>query len=209
MKILVIAATDIELKPFLKAKHSCDILITGVGIAATVYQLQKKISQKKYDFIIQAGIAGTFDKTLDLGKTVIVKKDCFGDLGMEENGKFSTLFDNGFLKINASPYSNGWLVNSNKKLKQFSLPIVSAVTVQKVSDSKKQTKQLIETFQPTIESMEGAAFHYVCIQEKISFLQIRGISNHVGIRDKSTWKMKQAIENLNEELARVVLSLAV
>ncbi len=209
MKILVIAATDIELKPFLKAKHSCDILITGVGIAATVYQLQKKIGQKKYDYIIQAGIAGTFDKTLDLGKTVIVKKDCFGDLGMEENGKFSTLFDNGFLKKNTSPYSNGWLVNANKKLKQFSLPIVSAVTVQKVSDSKKQTKQLIETFQPTIESMEGAAFHYVCIQEKISFLQIRGISNHVGIRDKSTWKMKQAIENLNEELARVVLSLAV
>ena len=209
MKILVIAATDIELKPFLKAKHSCDILITGVGIAATVYQLQKKIGQKKYDYIIQAGIAGTFDKTLGLGKTVIVKKDCFGDLGMEENGKFSTLFDNGFLKKNTSPYSNGWLVNANKKLKQFSLPIVSAVTVQKVSDSKKQTKQLIETFQPTIESMEGAAFHYVCIQEKISFLQIRGISNHVGIRDKSTWKMKQAIENLNEELARVVLSLAV
>ena len=209
MKILVIAATDIELKPFLKAKHSCDILITGVGIAATVYQLQKKIGQKKYDYIIQAGIAGTFDKTLGLGKTVIVKKDCFGDLGMEENGKFSTLFDNGFLKKNTSPYSNGWLVNANKKLKQFSLPIVSAVTVQKVSDSKKQTTQLIETYQPTIESMEGAAFHYVCIQEKISFLQIRGISNHVGIRDKSTWKMKQAIENLNEELARVVLSLAV
>ena len=52
--------------------------------------------------------------------------------------------------------------------------------------------------------MEGAAFHYVCLQQKINFLQIRGISNMVGERDKTKWKIKKAIENLNNELLKII-----
>ncbi len=48
--------------------------------------------------------------------------------------------------------------------------------------------------------MEGAALHYVCLQEQIPFVQIRSVSNYVGERDKTKWKMKEAIENLNTEL---------
>jgi futalosine hydrolase len=49
--------------------------------------------------------------------------------------------------------------------------------------------------------MEGAALHYVCLQENIPFLQIRSISNRVGERDKAKWEFKEAIKNLNKELA--------
>jgi futalosine hydrolase len=31
--------------------------------------------------------------------------------------------------------------------------------------------------------MEGAALHFVCLQEDISFIQLRAISNFVGERD--------------------------
>lgn len=48
--------------------------------------------------------------------------------------------------------------------------------------------------------MEGAALHYVCLIEKIPFMQIRSLSNFVGERDKSKWRMKEAITNLNKEL---------
>ena len=47
-------------------------------------------------------------------------------------------------------------------------------------------------FLPVIESMEGAALHYVCLMEKIPFLQIRSISNYIGERDKKKWNMKDA-----------------
>ncbi|MCH5683849.1 hypothetical protein LWM68_06005 [Niabella sp. W65] len=40
--------------------------------------------------------------------------------------------------------------------------------------------------------------------EKIPFLQIRGISNYVGERDKRKWNFKDAIDNLNNELVRIV-----
>ena len=55
--------------------------------------------------------------------------------------------------------------------------------------------------------MEGAAFHYVCLQQKIKFLQLRSISNRVGERDKTKWAMKEAIANLNIELKKLVKNI--
>jgi futalosine hydrolase len=52
--------------------------------------------------------------------------------------------------------------------------------------------------------MEGAALHYVCLQQEINFLQLRSISNIVGERDKQKWEMKEAIANLNMELKKIL-----
>ena len=73
-----------------------------------------------------------------------------------------------------------------------------------MSDSELHKKQFLKAFNADIETMEGAALHYVCLQENISFLQIRSVSNHVGERDKTKWKMKQAIEDLNKHLAKLI-----
>ena len=61
-ELLVVAATEFEIEPFLKENNNADVLITGVGIPSTVFHLTKKLSEKKYDLVIQAGIAGTFNK---------------------------------------------------------------------------------------------------------------------------------------------------
>ncbi len=50
-----------------------------------------------------------------------------------------------------------------------------------------------DTFNPVTESMEGAALHYVCLMEKIPFLQIRSISNYIGERNKKKWDMMDSI----------------
>ena len=52
--------------------------------------------------------------------------------------------------------------------------------------------------------MEGAALHYICLQEEIPFVQIRTVSNYVGERDKTKWKIKEAFENLNDELLKLI-----
>jgi futalosine hydrolase len=55
--------------------------------------------------------------------------------------------------------------------------------------------------------MEGAAFHFVCLQQKIPFIQIRSISNSVGERDKTKWVIKDAVNNLNSELVKLINDL--
>jgi len=207
MQILLIAATATEIEPSTAANSRVDVLITGVGVPSTIYHLQKRIHQMDYDFIIQAGIAGCFSNEMTLGQVVIVKQDCFADLGIEEKGIYTPVFNTAFADKDKFPFADGWLVNSNEALSKNNLPKVKALTINKVSDSELQKQQFLQTFNADIETMEGAALHYVCLQENIPFLQIRSISNHVGERNKTKWKIKEAIENLNKELEVLINKL--
>ncbi len=207
MQTLVIAATESEIAPFMKLDTGVDTLITGVGLPATLYHLQKRINQIDYNCIVQAGIAGTFNRQLQPGQTVLVKQDVFGDLGMEEKENFTPVFETDFGNRNEYPFENGWLINKSDILQTAGLPVVNAVTVNKVSDSELQIQQLKTQFGADIETMEGAALHYICLQENIPFIQMRSISNEVGERDRLKWKIKGAIDNLNAELIKLVQQL--
>lgn len=207
MQILLIAATALEIEPFTTTNSRVDTLITGVGVPAAIYHLQKRIHQIDYDFIIQAGIAGSFSNEIALGRVVLVKQDCFADLGMEEKGNYTPIFNTAFTDKNEFPFTDGWLMNADENLKYIDLPKAKAITLNKVSDSELQKQQFVQSFNADIETMEGAALHYVCLQEHIPFLQIRSISNHVGERDKTKWKIKEAIENLNKELQILINDL--
>lgn len=202
MEILVVAATEMEIAPFILNNNNIEILITGVGAPACMYALTKRLQQKKYGMVIQAGIAGTFKNSFAPGETFLVQKDAFADLGIYEREVFFTLFDKGFVQLNDSPYKNGWLQNDIKDA--FSFTTANAITVNTVTDKFEQTELFIKKFDPDIESMEGAAFHYVCINEGVPFLQLRSISNFVGERIKTNWKMKESIQNLNQHLQRIV-----
>ena len=207
MNLLIVAATKFEIEPFLKEKNNAEVLITGVGIPATIFHLTKRLLEKKYDLVIQAGIAGSFNDRINLAETVLVKEDTFADLGIEENGKFETLFETGFSGKNDFPYKNGWLVNDHSFFEKNKLTVVKGITVNKITDNHSQNDLNKEKFSADIESMEGAAFHYVCLQQKISFLQLRSISNMVGERDKTKWELRNAIENLNKELLEIIKKL--
>jgi futalosine hydrolase len=207
MKILVVAATTFEIAPFIDANDNVDILITGVGLPFALYALQKKLSITNVDMVIQAGIAGAFTNEFNLGETVLVKQDTFGDIGFEESENFTSVFESSFFNKNEFPFTNGWLNNDDAYLKKSSLELVKAVSINKISDNELQKKQLIQSFDAEIETMEGAALHYVCLQENIPFLQVRSISNYVGERNKSNWKMQEAITNLNTELQHLINDL--
>jgi futalosine hydrolase len=204
MNVLVVSATEFEIETLVHENNIADVLITGIGIPATIFHLTKKLSQKNYDLVIQAGIAGTFSPDLKKGTVLLVDKDAFGDLGIYEKGNFKTLFDSGFINENEFPFSNGWLVNRHEYLTHSSLSLATGITVNKITDDGIQIKKLSDKFKPDIESMEGAALHYVCLQQKIKFLQLRSISNTVGERDKQKWEMKKAITNLNMELKKII-----
>ena len=205
MKLLVVAATEFEIAPFVLQNTQADALITGVGSPACTYALTKRLQEIKYDFAIQAGIAGTFKNSFPLGETFFIKSDVFADIGIYENERFFTLFDKNFADPNAIPYHNGRLENSLENI--FNVPTANSITVNTVTDNFSQTTMFTKKYDPDVESMEGAAFHYVCIQENIPFLQLRSVSNFVGERVKTNWKMKESIESLNKSLIKIVEQL--
>jgi futalosine hydrolase len=213
MKVLLVAATEMEIastiesltkSDFVQGGNEVAILLTGVGQVATTWMLTNALHSQQLDWVVQAGIAGAFSTQMALGSVVTVQKDCFGDLGMEESGQFSTIFDNGFADADDSPFTGGWLVNSSSTVNGMSMEGVSAVTINKVTDNIVQRQQLIHKFNPDIETMEGAAFHYVCLKAGVPFMQVRAISNYVGQRDKGQWQLQRAIDNLNHTLLQLM-----
>ncbi|MGN6342380.1 MAG: futalosine hydrolase [Ginsengibacter sp.] len=207
MKVLIVAATEFEIKPLIEAQKTVEILKTGIGSSATIYHLTKKLLTSHYDLVIQAGIAGMFAGKFTLGAVVAVKEDAFADVGIEEKDELRTLFEYGFLDKNEFPFSDGKLVNPSVILEKIPLPAATAITVNMVSDNFVHNENFRQKYHADIESMEGAAFHYVCLQQKIRFLQVRSISNVVGERDKSRWAVDSAIRNLNNELIKIIDNL--
>ncbi|MBP9098743.1 MAG: futalosine hydrolase [Ferruginibacter sp.] len=203
MQILLVAATSMEIAPFLQQKPAADHLITGVGCPSAIYHITQRLHQIDYDLVILAGIAGSYTNSLNLGDVVAVTKDNFADVGVLEKNKFYTIFEKGFTGEDEFPFSKGWLNNDNQLLDQIFIKKVTAVTVNTVTDDELRIRQLVSKYDPQIETMEGAALHYVCLQNSIPFLQLRGISNYVGERDKVKWKIAESVEQLNEDLIKI------
>jgi futalosine hydrolase len=116
-----------------------------------------------------------------------------------------TLFDLNLVPQDQYPYKKGWLINPNQEiLKKTKLKIVKGISVNQISTSKQMIKFYRDVFDPVIESMEGAALHYVCLMEKVPFLQLRSVSNYIGERNKKKWNMMDSIVNLNETLVKTI-----
>ena len=210
MNILLIAATAKEIEPFFeyyrntRKTQNIDILITGIGLTATTYRLLKQLQIKRPDLVIQAGVAGCFDRKIPLGTVVAVKRETIADQSVIELKKLKTLFDLQLIPHDQFPFKKGWLENNNETLKKLKLKRVDAISVNEITTSKQRVRFYEKSFKPAIESMEGAALHYTCLMEKIPFIQLRSISNYIAERDKTKWDMKRSIINLNTTLVHLV-----
>jgi futalosine hydrolase len=207
MNCLIAAATVIEISPFLqwlktekRLPVDIDVVITGIGLTASTYSLTKQLYLKKPDLVIQAGVGGCFDTRIPLGSVFAIKQEAIADQSVIELDKLKTLFDLRLVPQNQYPFSKGWLINKSDVLKKTKLKKVKAVSTNEITTSKQKMKFYKDSFGPVVESMEGAALHYVCLQEKVPFIQLRSASNYIAERNKKNWNMKESILSLNKEL---------
>ena len=210
MYILLAAATSFEIQPAmaqLPRRHEIEPLLTGVGSIPTTWSLMRQIGRRRPDCIIQAGIAGSFIPGA-ISQVTVIKEETLGDVGVHEHGTFHTVFDLHLMDSNTHPFTNGRLVNPYKKwLDSTGLRQVGAITINEISTNPARIEWYQQNIAPVVESMEGAALHYVCLQENIPFLQLRAVSNDIGQRDKSKWDLSTSIANLNKELTNILQRL--
>lgn len=211
MRILIVSATELEIKYLLEQSfpsYSVDFLITGFGATAMTYQLTKHLNNNKYDLIINVGIAGDLNNKFEIGEIVNVAKDTFGDLGSNMNGKFLTQFDKKWIDENKFPFKNGFL-KSNYNHNSFinKLKIVTGITVNTISNSLEILKSRREKFIADIETMEGAAFMFVCLNEKIDCVQIRSISNKMIENETFKLDIENSVPKLHSFIVDFINSL--
>ncbi len=226
MKILVVSATFNEIKALvdllelierkddflsrykLDINKEVDVLVTGIGIASTAYQLGKYLVTNKCDFAFNFGIAGAFDKSLGIGDVVNVDTDIISELGAE-NGQSFLNFD----ELNMGKGSiekTIWKVKNDSNICNVvlqKLPKVKDITVNTVHGNNDSINKVMQIYHPDIETMEGAVFLHICNSEKIKCAQIRSVSNYVEERNTGNWNIRLAIETLNETALRIINSL--
>ena len=177
----------------------------GVGLLANAVSLIRLVYEEKPDLIVQVGIAGCFDHSATLGNVFVVKEEILGDQGVEEDGKWKDIFDLKLEKPGYPPFEKKRLPNHFlEKYNLLKLPEVTAVTVNEISTRHERIQLITKKYEPFLESMEGAALHYVGREMNIPFLQVRAVSNYVGERNKEKWMLKEAIDNLNKSILKYV-----
>lgn len=223
MRILIVSATTLEIKPLLKNltfeeridAHSnsysfkrmrIDVLTTGVGMVPTAYLMGRALARHPYDAAFNLGIAGSFTRDLEPGEVVHITHDRFPELGTDQGEYFLSLIDLKLLEENIFPYKDGQLINELpiKSKTIDKLKTARSITVNRVHTTNKSIEKIRTRCNPNTESMEGAAFFYACFSENIPCAQIRAISNYVEQTDTDRWNIPKAIENLNIVILKVL-----
>jgi futalosine hydrolase len=214
MHLLLVSATHFEIGETTQwlnnsaSSHNAskaELLISGIGQLKTTFAIQKQIHQHRPDLVIQAGIGGANSKD-EIGKVYVIGSERIADLGLMKKSGFTNIFEMGLTRKDEFPFTDGKLMNPYRSLLKWTgLPILDGITVNEIKSADCSSFQ--RNAVPVVESMEGAALHYVCLMEKIPFLQIRSVSNVIGERDKSQWNIKLAVNRLNESLVNLIQKL--
>ena len=69
------------------------------------------------------------------------------------------------------------------------------ITLSGVSGSSARARLLADRFGALCENMEGGAAAQVCLRHRVPFLEIRGLSNWAGDRNKRRWHLTTALDN--------------
>lgn len=204
LSILLIAATELEIQYlsdwWQEEKHhyssiSIQFLVTGIGMSQTTFQLTCHLMKHSYDLLIQAGLAGAYNRDLNIGDVVAVLTEVHGDIGYEEiDGGIYALeaFSPEKDRIRTNFHLNDWF--------QFNLPKVIGLSVDTTTGLLSTVERRTWQYNADIETMEGFATHLVADELKIPYLQIRAISNYVEQRNKEQWNIPLALKNLNDFL---------
>jgi futalosine hydrolase len=201
MKILITAATDREMNFFRRElgvdeAKKLSLAVTGVGLLSTMYNLMKVTQESNPDIIIQLGIAGTFSNEIAVGKAFAVKTECTAEMGVWENERYTDIFEMGLAAVSEPPYEQKKLINPHfHLLNAAGVPAVNAITVNRITTNPEDISLYKHHYKLDTESMEGAALHYIGLSARIPFIQIRGISNLVGERNKNHWQIAEAMDS--------------
>ena len=206
-KFLIVAATKEEIQPLIKhfnvpvqgaegifesdSEIDLTILITGVGMVNTAYYLGR-YSHNSYDYIINVGICGAFNRNIKIGEVVNIIEDSICEMGAEDDKEFIKYID---LNLGGNTIFKNQVTVDFTYLDE--LKKVKGITVNKVHGNEESIKIITKLFSPDVESMEGAGFFRGCFRLSENYFQVRAISNYVEKRDKSKWDIPLAINNLN------------
>lgn len=208
MKILIVSATSFESDKISSqhfAGHSVCVTVTGIGMVNSAYRLTKSLAAASYDFVLNVGICGSYDRSRTIGEVVYVKEEILSEMGATDaGGDFLDLEKIGFKNFSTAGNDYYNRIKNPNALSGFfdydfqKIPHVVGLTVNTVNGDMQRINNAGRLFNPGIENMEGGSVASVCLQEGIPYFELRSISNYVEPRDTSQWNIPLACNSIQD-----------
>ena len=174
-----------------------DVIAAGVGpaAAAAATALALAGTGNPYDLVVSAGIAGGFQPEAPVGSLVIADEITAADLGAETPDGFVPVTELGFGTVTHRPPSA--LV---RDLAAATGARTGAVlTVSTVTGTAARATELRARHPRALaEAMEGFGVAEAAAAHGIPVLELRAVSNPVGPRDRTAWRIGDALAALTE-----------
>jgi futalosine hydrolase len=189
--ILVATAVGAELGSW-QPREGTDLLVTGVGPVEASTAVATALAQHPYELVVNAGIAGTFDRAARIGDGVIVADDAM-ELSLESGASLALPLG---IELVDRTVSDPVLVD---RLRARDFPALHGITVARVTSSEATARRLRERG-AQVESMEGFAVLRAAQRAGVPAIQVRGISNRCGDRASSGWDFSAGVAGLRKVL---------
>ena len=178
------------------------LLATGPGPVNAALAAGAALERIRAPLILVAGIGGAYAQSgLTMGDLAVASVEIDADTGVEPlvEGrqpkpiavKDELLAGNRYAPDADTMVALGFA--ASMVAKTACGPFVTSATV---TASAQRAGRLYSLYEPVCENMEGAAVARVALLAGVAFAEIRGISNMVGPRDKSSWRVDKAISSL-------------
>jgi futalosine hydrolase len=192
--VLLTCAVERELS-WWAPRANVDVLVSGVGPVEAACAVATSLARGRYDLVVDAGIAGALSGAAAVGDGVIVVDDRF-ELSLEDGRPLALPPDSAIVDRAASTAA---LVRT---LQAHGFAALHGVTVCRVT-STETTAERLGRAGAQVETMEGFAVLRACARAAVPVVQLRGISNRVGDRERSGWNFQAGLDGL-ERIATVL-----
>ncbi|HZW53381.1 MAG TPA: futalosine hydrolase [Candidatus Elarobacter sp.] len=183
--ILVVCAVAQELAA-LAPREDVEVLATGVGPVEAALRTAQALASKRYDAVINAGIAGGFRDRCTVGDAVVCSREDYAELGLEDGTAFPLP---GGLKLVRHVEAEPGLL---RPFLAGLIPVIvgRGVTSAVVTSTTARALVLAHRFRADVESMEGFAVLRAAQLAGVPAIEIRGVSNLVGERATNEWDFR-------------------
>ncbi|AUM63602.1 futalosine hydrolase [Brevibacillus laterosporus] len=210
-RILIVTSVEAEQEAVIRGLNGAEgfnVLVGGVGAVCAAASTARTLAATAYDVVICAGIAGGFKEKADIASVVVADEILAADLGAETSDGFLGLDELGFGSARI-PVDITLAKRVAEALRIAGLPTHtgSILTVSTVTGRAETATAIASRIVgATAEAMEGFGVATAAQQFEIPVLEIRTISNPVGPRDRSAWRIKEALEAL-EKVSSVLVEV--
>lgn len=197
--LLVVTSVELEARTVRAGLPSVAVAAVGVGAAAAAAGTARLLALaeaagRPYRAVVCAGIAGGFPGRAEVGATVLASRSVAADLGAESPEGFIPLDRLGFgqTTVHADP---ALLAAARSRLPGGLVGAVLTVTT--VTGTAAATQALTARHPDALaEAMEGYGVACAAAGAGLPFLELRTISNPIGPRDRSAWRVDAALDAL-------------